>query len=248
MRVVRFYRVGDHLGCLSNFSPHPVMLPRQWVPSWQEGSDDDGEALISWPTTEHYFQAQKFIGQPEPVSLILRTASPAKAAAIGRDRSWTLRPGWETVKDMVMLTAIEAKAAQHPEVREALIGTGHDWLVEHTANDTYWADGGDDSGLNMLGRLWMAARNRLIAEAPADGVDDGPPPPWIAYPEYHRYDIGWRMGNGEGHIMTWGSWYDALTPDARASHQARFPTPPGDWEGYWDDQHPWLERQESSDL
>jgi predicted NAD-dependent protein-ADP-ribosyltransferase YbiA (DUF1768 family) len=34
-------------------------------------------------------------------------------------------------------------------------------IVEHTANDFYWADGGDGSGLNKLGLMLMKIRERL---------------------------------------------------------------------------------------
>ena len=36
-------------------------------------------------------------------------------------------------------------------------------IVEHTKNDAYWGDGGDGSGLNMLGRILMEVRERFGA-------------------------------------------------------------------------------------
>src|SRR4051794_34231194 len=48
MGVIHFYGVSDAYGCLSNFSPHPVKLKGK-----------------TWPTSEHYFQAQKFAGTPD---------------------------------------------------------------------------------------------------------------------------------------------------------------------------------------
>jgi hypothetical protein len=38
-------------------------------------------------------------------------------------------------------------------------------LVEHTSNDSYWADGGDGSGRNMLGRLLLRVRDELRRSA-----------------------------------------------------------------------------------
>ena len=37
-------------------------------------------------------------------------------------------------------------------------------LMEHTSRDTYWADGGDGSGENMLGIILMRVRTRLLQE------------------------------------------------------------------------------------
>lgn len=78
---------------------------------------------------------------------IRREPSPMRAARMGRDRKRPLRPDWETVKDSVMLTALRAKfRQQHPALRDLLLGTGDAELIEHTAKDRYWADGGDGSG------------------------------------------------------------------------------------------------------
>ena len=44
-----------------------------------------------------------------------------------------------------------------------LLATGETLLVEHTANDNYWADGGDGSGKNRLGQLLMRLRDELRA-------------------------------------------------------------------------------------
>jgi predicted NAD-dependent protein-ADP-ribosyltransferase YbiA (DUF1768 family) len=34
-------------------------------------------------------------------------------------------------------------------------------IVEHTTNDSYWGDGGDGSGRNMLGQVLMRVREEL---------------------------------------------------------------------------------------
>ena len=36
-------------------------------------------------------------------------------------------------------------------------------FVEHTENDSYWGDGGDGSGKNMLGQILMDVRELLRA-------------------------------------------------------------------------------------
>lgn len=83
------------------------------------------------------------------------------AAKLGRDRSVPIRGDWEEVKDMIMLKALRAKFTQHEDIKKKLIGTGTAELIEHTTNDSYWADGGDGSGKNMLGKLLMQIREKL---------------------------------------------------------------------------------------
>jgi N-glycosidase YbiA len=143
--VIHFYSTRGDYGCFSNFSRHPVYLKGK-----------------VWPTSEHYFQAQKFAGTAYE-GTILRAASPMIAARLGRSRKVPLRPDWEAVKDAVMRDAVRAKFSQHDDLKAILLGTGDAVLVEHTANDSYWGDGGDGSGKNRLGQILMDVRAELCA-------------------------------------------------------------------------------------
>ena len=60
-----------------------------------------------------------------------------------------------------MYVALYAKFTQHQELKKLLVETGGRPLIEHTANDSYWGDGGDGSGQNHLGRLLMKLRKEL---------------------------------------------------------------------------------------
>jgi ribA/ribD-fused uncharacterized protein len=143
MKVIKFYSTSAEYGCFSNFSPHPIAL---------------GEKM--WPTSEHYFQAQKFVGTADQEAI--RSAdSPMIAARMGRSRKRPLRDDWESVKDQVMHDAVLAKFTQHPDLREVLLDTGDAQIVEHTTNDNYWGDGGDGSGKNTLGQILMRVREAL---------------------------------------------------------------------------------------
>lgn len=58
-----------------------------------------------------------------------------------------------------MTDAIDAPGLQHEELRQLLLKTGERPLVEHTANDSYWGDGGGGGrGKNRLGALLMEVR------------------------------------------------------------------------------------------
>jgi ribA/ribD-fused uncharacterized protein len=145
-QVIHFYSTTDEYGCFSNFSRHRVFLKKK-----------------SWPTSEHYFQAQKFAGEPDEEEVRL-AKTPMIAARMGRDRKRPLRRDWEAVKERVRLDALRAKFTQHEESKTVLLGTGDATLVEHTANDSYWGDGGDGSGKNRLGHLLMQVRTELRQE------------------------------------------------------------------------------------
>ena len=115
-----------------------------------------------WPTTEHYFQAQKFVGTPYEQA-ICELSTPREAFDFSRKpevHCWR-RNDWEQVKEDVMKKALLAKFTQHHELRLMLFSTGNRELVEHTSNDRYWGDGGDGSGQNRLGYLLMLVREEL---------------------------------------------------------------------------------------
>jgi N-glycosidase YbiA len=62
-----------------------------------------------------------------------------------------------------MREAVWAKFEQHGELRTLLLDTRDAQIIEHTKNDSYWADGGDGSGRNMLGQILMETRQKLAA-------------------------------------------------------------------------------------
>lgn len=131
--IINFYSTSDDYGDFSNFAAWPIKV--------------DGK---TWPTSEHYFQAQKFLDEKYREE-IRRVSSPMVAARMGRDRSKPLRKNWESVKEQVMRKALRAKFEQHAELRALLLATAPAKLVEHTENDAYWGDGGHGKGKNRLG-------------------------------------------------------------------------------------------------
>ncbi len=146
MNRILFYRVNEPYGGFSNFSAHSVELKGR-----------------VWPTSEHYFQAQKFAGT-EHEEAIRAAKSPMVAARMGRSRERPLRPDWEAVKDDIMREVLRAKFAQDASMRSLLLSTGDAELVEHATHDRYWADGGDGSGKNRLGQLLVKLRRELRRE------------------------------------------------------------------------------------
>ena len=141
---IYFYAAREEpYGCFSNFSAHPFALDSAW-----------------WPTSEHYFQAQKFAGSPR-CEQIRRAQSPRVAANMGRSRQHPLRPDWEQVKDTLMLQGVLKKFETHADIRAILLGTGDEEIVENAPNDYYWGCGADGSGKNKLGLTLMQVRSIL---------------------------------------------------------------------------------------
>jgi len=141
---VYFYHQNKPFCEFSNFYSAPIEL--------------DG---YTWPTTEHYFQAQKFISDETHFQNVLKLATPREAFNYVRTYKSSVRSDWADVKDDIMFKACMAKFQQHPQLKELLLSTNDRTLVEHTTNDSYWGDGGDGTGRNQLGITLMKVRDYL---------------------------------------------------------------------------------------
>jgi len=126
---------------LSNFYYVPILL-----------CDD-----ITYPTSEHAFQAQKTLDMNER-QRIANLATPREAKRAGRVS--ILRKGWDDVRIDVMREIVRIKFKEDP-MRERLLDTGDARLVEgNTWGDKFWGVY-DGVGENHLGRILMRVRKEL---------------------------------------------------------------------------------------
>jgi ribA/ribD-fused uncharacterized protein len=144
--TIYFYKVWEPYGCFSNFSPHPIEM---------QGT--------VWPTVEHYYQAQKFVGSRDEVviPLIYAAPTPEAAAALGRCSSRQVRKDWELVKVEVMRNAVLNKFLTHAEIREVLLVTDDRLIVENSPTDYFWGCGANQTGQNQLGKILMSVREEI---------------------------------------------------------------------------------------
>jgi ribA/ribD-fused uncharacterized protein len=172
MSEIRFYgrTSNPEYWPFSNFYPAPFI-------------DRDG---IRWPTTEHFFQAMKFLpnvrmqsgghGGDSGITIrehIRSQKTPMDTAKEGRRRDFPLRSNWEIpiqeksgykgflVKDIMMLEALGYKFTQHEDLKQLLLETGDAEIIEDSPTDYYWGCGKDGFGKNMLGKLLMLLRDEL---------------------------------------------------------------------------------------
>ena len=87
--------------------------------------------------------------------------TPNDAAKLGRNRSWPLRSDWEQVKDEIVFRAVLCKFQIHLDIREILLSTGGEDIIENAPNDYYWGCGKDGTGKNQLGLTLMRVRETL---------------------------------------------------------------------------------------
>ena len=147
--AIRFFSQSETHREFSNFAPF--------------GIDLDGER---WPTTEHYYQAQKF-ADPALQTKIRKAEKPIIAKNLADKHRDQMRPDWDAVKDEVMYRAVRRKFELHPELRDLLLATGEEEIVETVPNDYYWGVGRDGTGQNKLGKIIERIRAELRAAAAA---------------------------------------------------------------------------------
>ncbi|MGI9570362.1 MAG: NADAR family protein [Desulfobulbia bacterium] len=132
---------------LSNFYPAPLV--------WR------GE---KYDTSEHAYQAEKFIMRdPEYAEEIRNAKTAGKAKRLGQrprpldeDNKW-----WDDMKYKRMENIVRAKFKQNWKLRWKLRMTGKRELIEgNTWGDTYWGVC-DDVGENHLGKILMKIREEL---------------------------------------------------------------------------------------
>ena len=144
--AIKFWSTTGTYGAFSNFSAHSVVIGNK-----------------RYKTTEHYYQSQKFATtDPLYANKIAKASKPKEAARLGRDKARKLlRKDWESVKLDVMRRALRAKVEQHEDIKELLLGTAEEKIIEESPYDAYWGEGSDGKGQNWLGRLWMELRDEL---------------------------------------------------------------------------------------
>ena len=167
--TILFYRKDETpYGVFSNFSPHPIEL------------DDH-----LWPTVEHYYQAQKFVGMPageRHMAEIRRAPTAYDARRLGIDPSRPLRPDWDEVRLGVMWRAIQSKFDSYGVLEELLLSTGDEEIAENSPYDSFWGLGPNGDGENRFGHMLMRLR-QMYAEELAE--DPAAVREWLAESQTH---------------------------------------------------------------
>ncbi|MGF1694402.1 GTP cyclohydrolase II [Vibrio lamellibrachiae] len=145
---ILFYEPFDSNGFLSNF--YPVII------------DISG---VNWPSSEHYYQAQKFNSQ-ELQEKIRQAESPDVAFQLSRQYQDQVREDWMDTRVEVMKFIVNEKFTQHTQLAFHLVNTGDIDLKEHSHKDDFWGDGGDGHGSNVLGQILMEIRSSLKTQTP----------------------------------------------------------------------------------
>lgn len=154
--VVAFRKTGEAFGGLSNMAPgFPVRVAGHRI-----------------RTVEALYQACRFPHLPDVQAMILNEASPMTAKMRSKPLRGATRPDWDQVRVPVMKWCLRVKLAANWETFGALLrSTDGQAIVEDSRKDDFWGAipgaAGALTGRNVLGRLLMDLRERLIARPDA---------------------------------------------------------------------------------
>lgn len=143
LEPIFFWGSKDTFAAFSNFYPSTIEISGR-----------------TWKTVEHFYQAMKTndVGQQKAIQ---DAESPGQAKRLGQ--KVLLRPDWEEIKQVVMLTALRVKFADEP-YRSMLLSTGERPIYEDSPYDKIWGTGVRGhvgEGQNLLGKLLMRVRQEL---------------------------------------------------------------------------------------
>lgn len=115
---------------------------------------------IEWASSEAAYQAAKFI-DPEIKKQFINL-SPDKSKKLARKLSGQIRKDFHDIKYGIMYDIVLAKFSQHEYLKEKLINTGNEELIEgNWWGDIYWGVC-NGSGQNNLGKILMDIRSKFI--------------------------------------------------------------------------------------
>lgn len=118
---------------------------------------------IIFPTSEHAYQATKFVKtEPDIFNRIRQARSAHDAQKIALENRDKVDLDWEIKKASIMKDILRNKVNQHSYVLKKLLQSGHREIVEDSWRDATWGWGENKDGLNLLGKIWMELRDEFI--------------------------------------------------------------------------------------
>ncbi len=143
-KVVGFYE--REFYCFSNFSSFQV--------KWK------GKL---WPTSEHAYQASRFMGKNSKiVEKIFKARSADDAYRIAKKYLGNDFDKYGDNDSEKMEDIVRHELYQNPYVMHKLMQTGRKLIVEDSPKDDYWGWGPKRNGRNELGKIWMKLRDEII--------------------------------------------------------------------------------------
>lgn len=140
--AIRFLSTIEEWKDFSNLSKHPIEL--------------DGE---TWKSVEHYYQYRKYEKTDLEFALRIRQLdSPKEVKKLTLENPNYLE-NWDEIKLETIKKAVYKKFETYPALKNKLLSTGKQELIEANPEDYFWGEGEERTGKNMRGKILMEIRD-----------------------------------------------------------------------------------------
>ncbi|KAJ7776891.1 hypothetical protein DFH07DRAFT_798105 [Mycena maculata] len=135
----------DQYYCFTNLSPHPVKY--------------NGK---KYATSEHLFQAFKYMDNHPDIAEMIRTVSKSLAQAYRYSKAHSAHrhPDWDIMRVSKMEIVLRHKFSQNDDLKLKLLGTGGAELI-NDEDKRFWGVGKDGQGRNEFGKVLERVRSGL---------------------------------------------------------------------------------------
>lgn len=140
--TIRFLSNIEQWKDFSNLSPHPIEL--------------DGE---TWESSEHYYQYKKFENSDPSYALKIKNANTPKEVKKLSLENQNFDINWDNKKVDMLRRAVTKKFETYEGLRQLLLSTDTEELIEANPDDYFWGEGKERTGENMMGKILMEIRD-----------------------------------------------------------------------------------------
>jgi ribA/ribD-fused uncharacterized protein len=128
---------------LASCSPHLILLEEK-----------------NWVTCEHYVQS-KIMRSKSHADKIETFANGEEAVRFARPWYRFKINNYQQLSPTLMTRALYNKVQMYEDVRNALLETRDNLIIETSQYDYFWGIGRDLRGHNHLGKIWMKIRDKI---------------------------------------------------------------------------------------
>lgn len=118
-----------------------------------------------WPTSEHAYQASKFMDKyPKIAEKIYKAMSAHDTKKLVEKYQDKALKRTDEEKIKIMEDIVRHKLKQNPYAKRKLLQTKKLKIVEDSPKDSFWGWGPNRDGQNELGKIWMKLREQIKQE------------------------------------------------------------------------------------
>ena len=111
-----------------------------------------------WKSTEHYYQYKKYEKVDPKFAIRIREIDSPREVKKLTLQNLRHPDNWDEIKIDILKKAAYKKFETYLQLRDKLLSTGKEELIEANPDDYFWGIGKNRTGKNMMGKILMEIR------------------------------------------------------------------------------------------